>query len=307
MNGTGSSFAEEVIGKDIDAIRREMEKRVEYVRNVQNVKNAGNTEYKKLGEYTLIRMFYPLPADFCEIFGEQFALGSENDAYEFRLSEAYRTDFEWYMNTLRSRCEQDGITFIPVIWSETQKKRYSFPCKLRGIVSMNVAKKAFKLYAECMKAVRAETAEGLSFADAGEAEKNADRLFLCEAEHEERKDLIQRPLIEGEKGALDEMDSLMKMQTFAITPFLSVAFFAAAVFSWQLQTTGDSGIGQTVFLAAMGIGFLVFAVYNTVIRVRKIKRHNEKVRGINEKNRSDYEAAMELEEKRYREEREKLV
>ena len=80
MNGTGSSFAEEVIGKDIDAIRREMEKRVEYVRNVQNVKNAGNTEYKKLGEYTLIRMFYPLPADFCEIFGEQFALGSENDA-----------------------------------------------------------------------------------------------------------------------------------------------------------------------------------------------------------------------------------
>ena len=307
MNGTGSSFAEEVIGKDIDAIRREMEKRVEYVRNVQNVKNAGNTEYKKLGEYTLIRMFYPLPADFCEIFGEQFALGSENDAYEFRLSEAYRTDFEWYMNTLRSRCEQDGITFIPVIWSETQKKRYSFPCKLRGIVSMNVAKKGFKLYAECMKAVRAETAEGLSFADAGKAEKNAGRLFLCEAEHEERKDLIQRPLIEGEKGALDEMDSLMKVQTFAITPFLSVAFFAAAVFSWQLQTTGDSGIGQTVFLAAMGIGFLVFAVYNTVIRVRKIKRHNEKVRGINEKNRADYEAAMELEEKRYREEREKLV
>ena len=99
----------------------------------------------------------------------------------------------------------------------------------------------------------------------------------------------------------------MKVQTFAITPFLSVAFFAAAVFSWQLQTTGDSGIGQTVFLAAMGIGFLVFAVYNTVIRVRKIKRHNEKVRGINEKNRADYEAAMELEEKRYREEREKLV
>ena len=303
MIKTGTGFAEEVIGKDVDTIRREMDKRVEYVRNVQNVKNAGNTEYKKLGEYTLIRMFYPLPADFCEIFGEQFALGSENDAYEFRLSEVNRPDFEWYMKTLREKCGADGITFIPVIYSEAERKRYSFPCTLRGIVSMNVAKKGFKLYAECMKAVRSEKASGeIAFSDVSPD----DRLFLIEAEHEERMDLIQRPMIEGEKGALDEMDSLMKVQTFAITPFLAIAFFAAAFFSWQFQATGESGIGQTIFLAAMGIGFLVFAVYNTAIRVRKIKRYNEKVRENNEKNRADYEAAKKREEERYTAEKERL-
>ena len=295
MKDTGTNFAEEVIGKDIDAIRREMEKRVEYVRNVKNVKNAGNTEYKKLGDYTLIRMFYPLPEDFCEIYGEQFALGSENDAYEFRLNEGARADFEWYMENLGKRCEENGITFIPVIYMQAERKRYSFPCKLRGIVSINAAKKGYKLFAECMKVVRNEGNEAEN-----EAVRKEMRQLLMEAEHEERMDLIQRPLIEGERGALDEMDSVMKMQTFAITPFLAIAFFAAAYFSWQFQATGESGIAQTLFLASMGIGFVVFGVYNTVIRIKKIKKHNEKIRETNEKNRADYEAAVKLEEERYR-------
>ena len=382
-----NSALESVMGKDIAEVRKEMKKRADYVRKVASPKNAGNTEYKKLGDYTLIRMFYPMPADFLEIQGEQFALGSEHDSYEFELCESYRTDFEQYVNAMREACRRDGITFVPVIYHEVNKKRYSFPCSLRGIVSMNVARKEYRLYFECMQAIRkagtAETdfgsltapegaaarADGTTPADscaasaaarearttpadscAASAAARADGttpadpcaasaaasapgtsrtagdkgsvpsargadedvsketlLFLCEAEHEEREDLIQRPMIEGERGALDEMDSLMKFQTFAITPFLAAAFFVAGVFSWQFQATGESGIGQTIFLFGMGIGFLVFAIYNTVIRVRKMKRHNDAVRQINERRKAAYEAALAAEKERYLEEKEKLM
>ena len=327
---------ESVMGKDIAEVRKEMEKRADYVRKVASPKNAGNTEYKKLGDYTLIRMFYPMPADFLEIQGEQFALGSEHDSYEFELCESYRTDFEQYVNAMREACRRDGITFVPVIYHEVNKKRYSFPCSLRGIVSMNVARKEYRLYFECMQAIRkagtAETDFGSLTAPEGAAAsapgtsrtagdkgsvpsaRGADEdvsketlLFLCEAEHEEREDLIQRPMIEGERGALDEMDSLMKFQTFAITPFLAAAFFVAGVFSWQFQATGESGIGQTIFLFGMGIGFLVFAIYNTVIRIRKMKRHNDAVRQINERRKAAYEAALAAEKERYLEEKEKLM
>ncbi len=330
MKEAGNALLEELIGTDAGAIAKEIDKRVEYVLRTQNPKNAGSTEYQKLGEYVLIRMFYKLPADFCEIIGEQFALGSENDSYEFKPAEPYREEFGRYEKTLKEQCGVHGITVVPVIYSEVSKKRYSFPCRLRGIVSKNVAKRDFGLYGECMKLVRRPDSENATVGGvksaAADAAKNADsaaqpakmetlpakvlqemRLLLCDAEHEERKDLIQRPMIEGERGALDEMDRLMKWQTFLITPFLAVAFFAAAYFSWEFQATGESGIGQTVFLAGMGIGLAVFTIYNTVIRVRKIRRANALVRENNERNRAEYERAIAAEKERYEEEKTQIL
>ena len=329
MKEAGNALLEELIGTDAGAIAKEIDKRVEYVLRTQNPKNAGSTEYQKLGEYVLIRMFYKLPADFCEIIGEQFALGSENDSYEFKPAEPYREEFGRYERTLKEQCGVHGITVVPVIYSEVSKKRYSFPCRLRGIVSKNVAKRDFGLYGECMKLVRRpdpeNAADGVKNAaadiakNAGSAAKSAEmetlpakvlqemRLLLCDAEHEERKDLIQRPMIEGERGALDEMDRLMKWQTFLITPFLAIAFFAAAYFSWEFQATGESGIGQTVFLAGMGIGLAVFTIYNTVIRVRKIRRANALVRENNERNRAEYERAIAAEKERYEEEKTQIL
>ena len=61
MKEAGNALLEELIGTDAGAIAKEIDKRVEYVLRTQNPKNAGSTEYQKLGEYVLIRMFYKLP------------------------------------------------------------------------------------------------------------------------------------------------------------------------------------------------------------------------------------------------------
>ena len=78
----------------------------------------------------------------------------------------------------------------------------------------------------------------------------------------------------------DNMTPVQWTVMIVTTAVMCILFIIAAYFSWTLQESGDSGIGQTFFLAAMAIGFFVVDIREIRRRIlRKRKEREEQEEG----------------------------
>ena len=90
------------------------------------------------------------------------------------------------------------------------------------------------------------------------------------------KETIDREYAEElQKPVYDDTPTSQFLGMTSVVLVLALLFFLAAWFSYGMQSTGESGIGQTIFLLAMGIGMAVWGIRTVLTRIRNKKEQQQ--------------------------------